>query len=372
MKKIIYILQKEFTQIFRNKTMLPMIFGVPIFQLVLLVHAATLEMKSIDMYVVDKDLSSMSHKLINKFKGSPFYNINGISFSIEDGLEAVEKNKTDMIIQIPYGFEHDLIRENRTEVQLLVDGINGTAASLINAYSYSVISDFNRNIIVDLTQMPAIADLEPIHVEKSFWYNPELNYKIYMLPGILVILVTLISMFLTAMNIVREKEIGTIEQLNVTPIRKYEFIIGKLVPFMIIALFELAFGLAIGKIFFHIPIVGSLALLFGFTIVYLLVVLGIGLFISTISSTQQQVMFIAFFFMLVFILMSGIFTPTESMPIWAQRVNIINPFYYFMRVIRMILLKGSGFWDISYEFFSLLIYGVIILSLAVWKYRKVA
>ncbi len=372
MRKIKYILQKEFIQIFRNKTMLPMIFGIPILQLVVLVHAATLEMKSIDMYVVDKDLSSLSHKLINKFEGSPFYNISGVSFSIDAANEAIEKNKADFIIHIPYGFERDLIRENSTQVQLLIDGINGMAASLIYAYSSTVISDFNRNIIVDLTQMPAIKDLNPIAVETSYWYNPELNYKIYMLPGILVILVTIISMFLAAMNIVREKEIGTIEQINVTPIRKHEFIIGKLVPFLIIALFELAFGLTIGKYFFHIPIVGSIFLLFGFAIVYLLAVLGIGLFISTISSTQQQVMFISYFFMLVFILMSGIFTPTESMPMWAQKVNIINPFYYFMRVIRMILLKGSGFWDISYEFFSLLIYATIMLSLAVWRYRKVA
>jgi len=165
---------------------------------------------------------------------------------------------------------------------------------------------------------------------------------------------------------------GTIEQINVTPIKKHEFIIGKLVPFMIIALFELAFGLTIGKIFFHIPIVGSVGLLFGFTLVYLLVVLSLGLLISTLAQTQQQVMFIAFFFMLVFILMSGIFTPTESMPLWAQRVNIINPFYYYMRVIRMILLKGSEFWDISHEFFSLLIYGTLMLGLATWRYRKVA
>ena len=372
MKKIKYILQKEFIQIFRNKTMLPMIFGIPILQLVVLVHAATLEMKSIDMYVVDKDLSSLSHKMITKFDFSPFYNFSGVSFSIDEANEAIEKNQADLIIHIPYGFERDLIRENSTKVQLLIDGINGMAASLIYAYSSTVISDFNRNIIVDLTQMPSIKDLNPIAVETSYWYNPELNYKTYMLPGILVILVTVISMFLAAMNIVREKEIGTIEQLNVTPIGKIEFIVGKLVPFLIIALFELALGLFVGKIFFHIPIIGSLWLLFGFTIVYLLAVLGIGLFISTISSTQQQVMFICFFFMLVFILMSGIFTPTESMPIWAQRVNIINPFYYFMRVIRMILLKGSGFWDISYEFFSLLVYATIMLSLSVWRYRKVA
>ena len=191
-----------------------------------------------------------------------------------------------------------------------------------------------------------------------------------MLPGILVILITIIGMFLAALNIVREKEMGTIEQINVTPILKYQFIFGKLFPFWVIAMFELAFGLTIGKILFSIPMVGSLWLLFGFTAVYLIVALGLGLFVSTLSNTQQQVMFLMFFFMLTFVLLSGIFTPVESMPEWAHWVNKINPYAYFMRVIRMILLKGSGFWDISKEFFSLLIYGTIILSLAVWRYRK--
>ena len=352
--------------------MIPIIFGMPIIQMVILVNAATMEMKSIDMFVVDKDMSSFSHKLVSKFKGSPFYNVSNLSFSIDEANEAIEKNETDVILHIPSGFERELIRENRAEVQLLIDGINGTAANLINGYSTAVISDFNRNIIVDITKMPEIAKLNPIKVETSYWYNPDLDYKIYMLPGILVILVTIVSMFLAAMNIVREKEIGTIEQLNVTPIAKFEFIIGKLVPFLIIALIELAIGLILGRIFFDVPMVGNLGLLFGFTVIYVLVVLGIGLFISTISSTQQQVMFISFFFLIVFILMSGIFTPTESMPIWAQRVNIINPFYYFMRVIRMILLKGSGFKDISYEFYSLSVYAVIMIGLSVWRYRKVA
>ena len=268
MKKIKYIFRKEFTQIFRNKTMLPLIFGVPIIQLVILVHAATLEMKSIDMYVVDNDLSSLSQQLISKFEGSPFYNINGRSFSIDEANQVIEKNRADLILNISAGFERDLIRENKANIQLLIDGINGTAASLINAYSSSVISDFNRNIIVDLTKMPQIKDINPIAVETSYWYNTELNYKIYMLPGILVILVTIISMFLAAMNIVREKEIGTIEQLNVTPIQKFEFIVGKLVPFLIIALFELAFGLTLGKLFFDVPMIGSLPLLFGFTVGY--------------------------------------------------------------------------------------------------------
>ncbi len=193
-----------------------------------------------------------------------------------------------------------------------------------------------------------------------------------MLPGILVILVTIIGMFLTALNLVREKELGTSEQINVTPIRKYHFILGKLFPFWVIALFELAFGLTIGRLFFHLPVLGSVGLLFLYASVYLLVVLGIGLFISTLASSQQQVMFLSFFFMLTFILMSGIFTPVESMPLWAQRINIINPFAYFMKVIRMILLKGSGFADIQRDFYSLIIYASVILSLAVWRYRKVS
>jgi ABC-2 type transport system permease protein len=193
-----------------------------------------------------------------------------------------------------------------------------------------------------------------------------------MLPGILVILVSIIGLILTALNVVREKEAGTIEQINVTPIRKYQFITGKLVPFWIIAMFELGFGLLIGKLIFNLPILGNIALLYLFAGVYLLVVLGLGLFLSTLAYSQQQVMFLSFFFMLLFILMSGIFTPAESMPLWAQKVNVLNPFAYFMKVIRMIILKGSGFRDILNELASITILGMVMLSLAIWRYRKVA
>ena len=188
--------------------------------------------------------------------------------------------------------------------------------------------------------------------------------------GILVILVTLIGMLLTALNLVREKEMGTTEQINVTPIRKYQFIIAKLLPFWIIALFELGFGLVVGRLLYDLPVVGSLWLLFLFAAVYLFAVLGIGLFLSTISGTQQQMMFVAFFFMVTFILMSGVFTPTESMPGWAQQINVINPVAYFMRVIRMVLLKGSDFRDISRDFYSMIGYASVILTLAVTNYRK--
>ncbi|MFC1733879.1 ABC transporter permease [candidate division KSB1 bacterium] len=365
-------MQKEFIQIFRNRTMLPIIFVMPLIQLLVLVYAATLEMKKIDMYVVDMDLSPASRRLVSKFESAPFYNLNQGSFSVVLAERELNKGSIDVIMYIPKGFERELIREKKSAVQLIVNAINGTAAGLVNAYSNAVIADYNKNIVAEWINYSEMALPMNINIKYSYWYNTEMNYKIFMLPGILVILVTVVGMFLPALNLVREKEMGTIEQINVTPIHKYQFIIGKLIPFWLIALFELSFGLFLGRILFDVPIQGSLLVLFGFASVYLLVTLGIGLFISTISSTQQQVMFIGFFFMLTFVLMSGIFTPVESMPNWAQKVNLINPFFYFMRVIRMILLKGSGFLDVLNEFLSLFIYAILILGLAIWRYRKTA
>jgi len=174
------------------------------------------------------------------------------------------------------------------------------------------------------------------------------------------------------MNIVREKEMGTIEQINVTPIKKYQFIAGKLIPFWIIGLFELAFGLTIGKLLFDIPLVGNLGLVFGFAAIYLIVLLALGLLVSTIVNTQQQAMFISFFFMVVFILMSGLFTGIENMPEWAQIADKANPLAYFIEVMRMILLKGSGISDILYQLFAIIIFAVLMIWLAVWRYKKIS
>jgi ABC-2 type transport system permease protein len=210
-----------------------------------------------------------------------------------------------------------------------------------------------------------------LHIETANWFNPEQNYQTFMVPGILVILVTLVGMFLAGMNIVKEKEIGTIEQINVSPIRKHEFIIGKLLPFWIIALVELAIGLVVGKLVFHIPFVGSLWLIFGFAGLYLLVVLGFGLLISTVTETQQQAMFIAWFFLIIFILMSGLFTPIESMPPWAQDITRLNPVAYFVDVMRLVLLKGSDVWDIRQHIAVMGGYALAVNGLAVLNYRKV-
>ena len=370
MRTILYIIQKEFIQIFRNKIMLPFIFVYPLVQLIILVNAATLEMRHIDMIVVDKDFSSASRELTGKFRGSPFFTITEQTTSIKEAEKKLKNGDADIILHIPQNFEKDLFASGSVRLQLLIDAINATAAGLTNAYCSYIISDFNKNIISENRSLFNARLPETVNIEYSYWYNPELNYKIFMLPGILVILVSIIGMFLSSINIVREKEMGTIEQINVTPIKKYQFIIGKMVPFWLIALFELGFGLIIGWILYRVPVEGSLALLFSFTAVYLLALMGLGLFVSTISRRQQQVMFINFFFMLTFILMSGIFTPVESMPDWAIKVNIINPFAYYMRVIRMVMLKGSGFQDISYEFYAMCVYALITLSLSVWRYRK--
>lgn len=373
MRIIYYIIQKEFRQIFRNRTMIPIIFVVPFIQLLILVNAANLNMKNIKMIIVDKDVSSISGKISDKFIHSPFFTLVNTGFSTEEAEIQMLKSETDMILIIPQGFEQHLYRQDEASLQIQIDAINGMTAGLINGYASQIIGDFNRELRLE-SGGNAIekSTLKNINTNYSFWYNAELNYKHYLVPGVLVILLTLTSMFLAALNLVREKEMGTIEQINVTPILKYQFIIGKLVPFWIIALFELAFGIALGKLLFDIPIEGNLMLLFAFAAVYLIAVLGIGLFVSTFAQTQQQAMFLNFFFLIAFVMMSGIFTPAESMPLWAQDINLINPLAYFMRVIRMILLKGSTFRDISADFMGISVMAVVLFGLATWRYRKIA
>ncbi|MBN1132606.1 MAG: ABC transporter permease [Bacteroidales bacterium] len=372
MKIILTLLGKEFKQIFRNRFMLPVIFIVPVIQMLILVYAASLEMKDIKMVVVDEDHSPASLRLSSQFSGSPFFRVKGFIPDFRIAEKMLAENKVDMILQFRKGFEKNLFNQSFTEVQLIINAINATEAGLISGYCSSIIMDFNNRIRSEWLELGDEGLVVDLDIIPSFWYNPLMDYKIYMFPGILVILITLIGMMLTALNLVREKEIGTTEQINVTPISKYQFLLAKLLPFWIIALFELAFGLVIGKLLFHLPTVGNMGLLFGFASVYLMVIMGIGLLLSTFSNTQLQIMFLAFFILVAFILMSGIFTPTESMPDWAQKLNLMNPMAYFMRVNRMILLKGSTFWDISREFFSLGSYAIIVLILALVNYRKTA
>jgi ABC-2 type transport system permease protein len=349
-----------------------MIFVVPFIQLIILVNAATFELKNINLFVVDNDLSTTSRRLISKFDGSPFFTIAGLGFSEKEAMRSLNDNKVDMIISIPNNFEKNLIRENSGKLQMLINGINGAAAGLSNAYASSVIMDFNKDILSEYFSMSSAGKLKQINMTYTHWYNPLLNYKSFMVPGILALLVTMIGLYLSSMNTVKEKEMGTIEQINVTPIKKYQFIAGKFLPLWIIGLFEIALGLTIGKLLYDIPMIGNLGLVFLFISIYLPAALGVGLFVSTVTNTQQQAMLFSLFFTFIFILMSGLFTPVESMPKWAQYINIINPVAYIIRALRMILLKGSGFGDLINEFSALIIYSTTILSLAIWRYKKVS
>jgi ABC-2 type transport system permease protein len=368
MRTIACIIRKEFIQFFRNKVMVLIIFVMPILQLFVLAYTATFEIKTIRLHVIDLDRSHTSRDLISHFSGSPFYKIVNFTNSYALAEEDIMKDKADQVFQIPANFEKDLNTGGMVRVQIVTNAINGSAASLMNAYTLYIIQEYNKHILSDFTGQPAG---EMFNVNYSYWYNPDLDYINYMVPGILVLLVTLIGMFLSGMNLVKEKEIGTIEQINVTPIKKYQFIIGKLIPYWLVALAELAFGLVIAKLAFQIPILGSTWLIFLVAAVYLLVALGLGLLISTKTATQQQAMFLSWFFLVIFILMSGLFTPVDTMPRWAQIIDWFNPVKYFVEVIRMIMLKGSGIRDILQNLLILILYGSVALTVAVWQYKKV-
>ena len=371
MNTILFIIQKEFKQIFRNKGMLPIIFVLPIIQLVILSNAATFEIKNIKFSYVDHDKTSFSRELIDKFEASTYFNVLTDFPSSKLATSAMLKGEVDVILEIPQYFEKDLTKNQYTNISVIINAIDGAAAGVENVYINQIIKDFNKNAQVKLIQPSSkLQTPQSITSIPSFWYNKTLNYKTFMVPGILVLLVTMITLFLSGMNIVREKEIGTLEQINVTPIKKYQFIIGKLFPFWVIGLGLLSIGLIIAKLLFNVPIIGSIFLLYFFTSFYLLVILGIGFFISNFTETQQQAMFISWFFTVIFILMSGLFTPIESMPVWAQYITEFNPIKYFVQVMRMVMLKGSNFTDILPLFIKTVIYAIIMNTLAVISYKK--
>jgi len=371
MRTIIFILQKEFIQIFRNKAMLPIIFIMPLVQLLILSNAATYEVKNINFAIVDMDQSKFSRQLLNKILYNGYFNCKGYFFNTDQAEDKLRLNEFKLIIAIPHNFEKDYLKQTPVKVQLIVNSEDGAIANVILNYVSTIINDFSREVAIE-SRLIGKSYIPKAEIFYSFWYNPEMNYKIFMVPGILVILVSMIGIFLTGMNIAREKEIGTIEQINVTPIKKYQFIVGKLLPFWILGQVELSFGMLVAFFVFNIGIMGNPLLILVASSVYLLVLLGIGLFISTLTNTQQQAMFISWFFMVVFMLIGGVFTPIESMPEWAQIITFFNPVSHFNRIVRMIMIKGSDMYDIQYMLIVLLIYAFIILSLAILKYRKVS
>lgn len=370
MRTLRFLLRKEFKQIFRDKSIVALIFFMPMVQLILMPLAADYEVRNINLSVVDHDKSTYSQKLISKVIASGYFRLSGYNDSFRAALRLIESDQADLILEIPQGFEKNLIREDEQKLFVAVNAINGTKASLGGSYLGSIIGDFNADIRMQLVLPPRFSQFPVIDVVPSNWFNPILNYKIFIVPGILAILVTMVGGFLSALNIVREKEIGTIEQINVTPIRKHIFILGKLIPFWVLANIVFTIGLLLARFVYGIVPVGSLVVLYVFISVYLLTVLGFGLLVSTFCDTQQQAMFIMFFFMMLFILLGGLFTSIDSMPEWAKVITWFNPVRYMIEVMRMVILKGSGFSDVLPHLGIVSLMALVLNGWAVLNYKK--
>ena len=370
MRTVRFLLQKEFRQIFRNRAILAMVIVMPVIQLLILPLAANYEVKNINIAVIDNDHSSYSQKLISKITSSGYFKLTGYNFSFKEAFRLIETDDADLILEIPHDFERNLVRENEQKLFIAVNAINGTKANLGGVYLTSIIKDYNGEVRLQLVPPTKFNSMPAIDIASSNWFNPYLNYHVFMVPGILAILVTMIGGFLTALNIVKEKEVGTIEQINVTPIKKHHFILGKLIPFWVLGNVVFTLGLIVAWLIYGIIPVGSILLLYSFVSVYLLAVLGFGLLISTFCDTQQQAMFIMFFFMMVFILMGGLFTSIDSMPDWAKEVTKFNPVSYLIEVMRMIILKGSGFQDILRQLGIIALFAVVLNSWAIFNYKK--
>jgi len=367
-----YLIQKEFIQIIRNKALLPMMTILPIVQLILLSNAASNDVKNVNLVLVDRDQSQTSRLLKGKIAASDEFSIVSFASSNSQAMPYLQANKADIILEIPNKFERDFLRGDGPKMQMLVNAINGQQAIVGSGYLNNIIRSFNEDILKDapVQLIMKVAPKAIVQIASRSWYNPELKYTHFMAPGILAEITALLTIVLTAMNVVRERELGTIEQINVTPIKKWQFILGKLIPFLILGLVILTVGILASKLFFDIPIRGSIPLIFGYAIVNLVAVLGFGLLISNFAETQQQAIFIAFFFVLIFILMCGLFTPIESMPKWAQYLTIPNPLAHFISVTRKVLMKGSGIADIKMEFIYTIILAIVFNTMAIWSYKK--
>lgn len=370
MRTLKFLLQKEFRQIFRNPSILRIIFIMPVMQLILLPWAADYEMKNIKLSVIDHDHSPYSAQLISKITSSGYFQLQNYTASHAEAMDDIEKDKSDLILEIPASFEREVVKNGESTLSMAVNAINGVKANLGGAYLRYIIQDFNREVRLKWLQLPKFNTIPVIEVTTINRFNPLMNYKYFMVPGILVILLTMVGSFLTALNIVREKEIGTIEQINVTPIKKVHFILGKMIPFWILGMLVLTVGMFISWLFYSIVPVGSFFVIYLFAAIYMMAILGLGLLVSTYTANQQQAMLISFFMMMIFILLGGLYTSIDSMPLWAQYFTRLNPVSYFIEVMRMVVLKGSGLADIKSHTLTMSGFAILFNGWAVINYRK--
>lgn len=365
-----YLIQKEFLQIKRN-AFLPKIFVVlPIVMLLIVPYAANQEIRNLKFCVVDNDRSTMSRQLVDRLDASDYLVLTSVESGYGSALAQVEQGRADIILEIPHGFSSDVVRTGTASVNVQANAVNGVKGALGQAYMLNVISDFasaqrsERGIGVGLGENGGV-DVRP-----RFLFNASLDYKVYMVPGIIAMLLTLLIGYLPALNIVGEKERGTIEQINVTPVSRRDFILSKLVPYWVIGLFMLLWSMLLAYLFYGMWPRGSVLTVILASLLFFLIVSSLGLIVSNCSSTMQQAALLMFFFLIIFVLMSGLLTPIAGMPHWAQALTYANPLRYYIETLRALYLKGSTLADLQPQLLSMAAYAAVSWAGAILSYRK--
>ncbi|MFN7998493.1 MAG: ABC transporter permease [Bryobacteraceae bacterium] len=371
-ERIKHMLIKEFIQIFRDPRMKGVIFLMPIIQLFVFGYAVTTDVKNIRTLVYDLDNSVASRELISRFVKSGYFNV--VEYTDRDGRvrDLMDRGEAGAVLRINKGFEHDLRAGRAAQLQVIVDGTDSNTAGIVLNYSSKIVGRFSDRVLVErLTRAVGRPGATGrVELETRAWFNENLESRNFYIPGVIAIIVMLITLMLTSMAVVREKEIGTIEQIMVTPITPAEFILGKTVPFALIGFADVVLITLLGVFWFEVPIRGSLLVLFVATALYLLTTLAIGLFISTVSQTQQQAMMSTFFFYFPAVLLSGFMFPIANMPALVQWLTWLNPLRYFLVIIRGVFLKGVGPTVLWPQIIALAVMGRVALWLASRRFRK--
>ena len=373
MRTILTFIQKEFHQLRRDPKMLGINFFAPMFQLIILGYAATLDVRDIPIIVYDMDNSRTSREFAAKFTESGYFSFTRFAGSYDDIDQAIDSRSASIAVVIPVDFSNNLLSGDHAQLQVIADGSETNSATIGLNYATMIVQQYSRNIIVKRFEAVKGCGARPatVNPEVRVWYNPELKSRNFMVPGVLALLLMVLTMILTSLAIVKETEAGTMEQLIVTPIRPYQIITGKLAPFFIIGIFDIILVLLIATLWFGIPLKGSAVLLFILCIVFQMTTLGAGLFVSTVSRTQQQAMLTAVFFVILpMMFLSGFVFPIENMPKIIQIFTYIIPLRYFFIIIRGVFLKGVGLRELWVESSVMLCFGVAILTMSILRFRN--
>ncbi len=374
------IVRKEFIQALRDPRMRSMLFIPPLLQLLIFGYAVNLDVDNARIAWMDQDHTPQSRELLSGFEGSGRFVIVGTPQDEREMQQMMDRSQVDAVIRVLPGFGRDVVRGRATAVQVLVDGTNSNTASIVSGYAAQVISRYSstaaqnqqrsKMIAATVDSGPVTMSIPAVEPRTRVWFNPDLRSRNYFIPGVIVNIITLVTLSLTAMAIVREKEIGTMEQLMVTPIRAGELIVGKTLPFVFVGLWDMLLVLAAALLLFHIPFNGSFWLLLASAMLFLLTTLGAGLFISTVSQTQQQAMMATMIFFQPFFMLSGFTFPIRNMPQLAQWLTFVNPVRYFMEIVRGVFLQGAGVAALWPQMVALAVFGVTILWLSVQRFHK--